>query len=926
MKTLRSRPRVPSLFRTVAIVLFLAFVLSIFHFANIRSGHSPRPNPKPDPEPELPTENNFTNEDVEGLTSRIRVLVPKGGHTFQQLKQLESTWKPKTNATAPLTVIILYVSEHGLERQLRSIAEQSARPRAVWIITPDNAAKAAANRVVRGLGNDPVIVHTTEDDHLGPFAWLKLAQHVTTEHIVLLDNGVVPGLNYFANMLRVANVPVYSGAVIGSMGTVISKEQNLRLTCFFDHTHGDRPNHDGGTDSILPEKSRPVDMINHVWFLRKQWISLLLKENRPDAYKLPLSFFISFALKYQANIPSFVIPTALTDANSWGDVRHGPIQGATCGILKRELATNVVWKKYLDRGYPLVTQQKIWNQVTTRVATFAIDGIRQARALVPLICKMSRVRETDTHVVVTGIGRGLDRGEMKKLIDKHSSLCSSINIYDLDVLDGPHFGLPVEDIVNIVTQIEHGLTRIMQYTKPQVIIYIKEEEEDSYGTQGFAEAASKFAESAGIIAIPSTHIPHVMWIPDLPIRALKQWNTPQVQVHIITQKRVESLKRLMKSVATAYYLGDKVSLTINMDRSADQPTIEYSRAFKWLHGEKHVHFRVVQGGLLPAVAEAYYPAHDEDYGVVLEDDVELSPFWYVWTKYTILKYRHATAREVTQRMFGVSFYGQKAMELPLPGRIYFSPDQALEGYPFPSRTPYLCQVPCSWGAVYFPEIWREFHDYLLVRIEDWNTLKFQNVTIPWSRSNKWRASWKKFLIELTYLRGYVMLYPNFEEFASFSNNHAEIGEHMHLKPGKVYNVTIFQVPLMQNDVILQQLPKGSLPSYKELPILDLWGNVTSSDEIIERGNALHANISLCSIPDELTYDPQDLLCIDEDEKARVIEEARIQAKKEARMYRKFKAELLAKASATVKHEPSPTTTSEQSTNTVILEDVDVDVD
>jgi len=180
------------------------------------------------------------------------------------------------------------------------------------------------------------------------------------------------------------------------------------------------------------------------------------------------------------------------------------------------------------------------------------------------------------------------------------------------------------------------------------------------------------------------------------------------------------------------------------------------------------------------------------------------------------------------------------------------------------------------------------------------------------------------LIELAYLRGYVMLYPNFEEFVSFSNNHAELGEHIHLKPGKVHNVSIFQVPIMQNDVILQQLPKGSLPLYKSLPILDLWGNVTSPEEIIERGNELHANISLCSIPEKLTYDPKDLLCVDEEEKARVIEEARILAKKEARMYRKFKANLLAKANATVTHSPSPspTTTSEQNTNTASLEDAD----
>src|SRR6185312_1483243 len=116
------------------------------------------------------------------------------------------------------------------------------------------------------------------------------------------------------------------------------------------------------------------------------------KESRPENHKLPLSFLISFALKYHANIPSFVMPTALTDAESWGDIRNGPIQGAKSSIIKREFENNVVRKKYLQQGYPLVAQQKAWNQITSRVATFAVDGIRQAKALVPLICKMSHVK------------------------------------------------------------------------------------------------------------------------------------------------------------------------------------------------------------------------------------------------------------------------------------------------------------------------------------------------------------------------------------------------------------------------------------------------------------------------------------------------------------------------------------------------------
>ncbi len=44
-------------------------------------------------------------------------------------------------------------------------------------------------------------------------------------------------------------------------------------------------------------------------------------------------------------------------------------------------------------------------------------------------------------------------------------------------------------------------------------------------------------------------------------------------------------------------------------------------------------------GLLPAVVESWYPNSNHSYGLLLEDDVELSPLFYAWIKMTILRYR-----------------------------------------------------------------------------------------------------------------------------------------------------------------------------------------------------------------------------------------------------------------------------------------------
>lgn len=52
-----------------------------------------------------------------------------------------------------------------------------------------------------------------------------------------------------------------------------------------------------------------------------------------------------------------------------------------------------------------------------------------------------------------------------------------------------------------------------------------------------------------------------------------------------------------------------------------------------------VHHRVVHGGLLPAVVESWYPSSNDSYGLLLEDDVELSPLFYAWAKMNVLHYR-----------------------------------------------------------------------------------------------------------------------------------------------------------------------------------------------------------------------------------------------------------------------------------------------
>lgn len=237
------------------------------------------------------------------------------------------------------------------------------------------------------------------------------------------------------------------------------------------------------------------------------------------------------------------------------------------------------------------------------------------------------------------------------------------------------------------------------------------------------------------------------------------------------------------------------------------------------------------------------------------------------------RYGHPTNRKST--MFGISLYQQKNLELRPEGRHRFAARTTFSLASLHSvNTPYLSQIPCSWGAVYFPEHWRQFHDYLTVRLSGkYPPLSLDSIVAPGLRSNKWTKSWKKYFIEMAFLRGYLMLYPNYEGYVSLSTNHLEVGSHVKDVPPEVYaqKQKLFRHPLMRlpssqpgvpTSSGLLQLPSGTLPPWDSLPVLDLLGLRSTEDILFRRGQRRIREIFGCySSPKD--QDPRKWLCFEQ---------------------------------------------------------------
>lgn len=116
-------------------------------------------------------------------------------------------------------------------------------------------------------------------------------------------------------------------------------------------------------------------------------------------------------------------------------------------------------------------------------------------------------------------------------------------------------------------------------------------------------------------------------------------NEPALRVIVMTMNRVGALQRLLDSLATAHYAGDRVDVDIWVDRPAgpggelDAAVVAASHAWKWRHGVKTVRERPTHGGLFAQWLTTWNVTEStREAALILEDDLEVSPHFWVWLK------------------------------------------------------------------------------------------------------------------------------------------------------------------------------------------------------------------------------------------------------------------------------------------------------
>ncbi|KAM0949272.1 putative nucleotide-diphospho-sugar transferase [Dioscorea sansibarensis] len=758
-----------------------------------------------------------------------------GTETLEELTKMKSKWSAKGPDVPKITVILNHFKRRTLCAQLDSLLNQTLPFHHAWVLSFGSPNELSLRRIVESYNSSKISFISSSYDfkYYGRF---QMALQTESDFIYILDDDMIPGKKMLEILSHVGGTDKYKNSVLGSIGRILpfrqkdftfpsyrkfrSKEAGLYLP---------DPAYDITVDTIVQ-----VDFLSSSWFLSADLVKTLFVET-PFTFMTGEDLHLSYQLQKYRNAGSYVLPVDPNDKETWGDSEHRLAYVSETTVIFKDIVQvrDDQWWRALSTGY--ITQ---WAAMYPQKidALFYAHSISEVKALAPLLEKFRTTVGKKAYIVVSG-GDFCPCEEAAAALRWPKTVCKErrFKIFDLEI--GAISGASNSE-VPILQAVYSSMKGIVRIHNPSLLITVADI--DVNVKNALKMAAQTGVNNTELVLLPRSAVPKVLWMADLRPTALPNWNRMQISVNIITQNRAVSLQRLLRSLQNAFYVGDQVPLSFNMDSKVDEETLQVVSNFQWPHGPKTIRRRIIQGGLIRAVSESWYPSSDDDYGLLLEDDIEVSPYYYLWIKYALLAYQYDPQVSLPE-LSSISLYTPRLVEVVKERPKWNATEFFKRIHP---NTPYLHQLPCSWGAVFFPKHWREFYAYMNMRFTE--DAKQNPVQIPKSRTNGWQASWKKFLIDMMYLRGYVSLYPNFPNQMSFSTNHMEPGAHISAKDNVLkHNRADFEVPLMKDD-FTRFLPAGKMPPASKLPALNLFNQALSLKGLKSAGAKLGQDVLSCA--------------------------------------------------------------------------------
>lgn len=177
-----------------------------------------------------------------------------------------------------------------------------------------------------------------------------------------------------------------------------------------------------------------------------------------------------------------------------------------------------------------------------------------------------------------------------------------------------------------------------------------------------------------------------------------------------------------------------------------------------------MHYRTGNVGLQAQWLEAWWPASDDEFAFVVEDDLEVSPLYYEFVKTLIVNFYY-NGSNYSPSIFGATLQRARFVPGKHGNKLQLDDQTRL----------FLYQLVGTWGQILFPKPWKEFRLWY-----DKNKAKGIKpflegmVTTGWYKKMGERI-WTPWFIKFIQSHGYFNIYANFLHERALSVSHRDAG-------------------------------------------------------------------------------------------------------------------------------------------------------
>ncbi|OTB08170.1 hypothetical protein M426DRAFT_317274 [Hypoxylon sp. CI-4A] len=427
------------------------------------------------------------------------------------------------------------------------------------------------------------------------------------------------------------------------------------------------------------------------------------------------------------------------------------------------------------------------SMAVNRNVLFAASSLKSAAALLPIACQMGSELKSYVHFALMSRS-DIDIKDLRKIngIDDSCQLIFH---------DGRPDYAPISTDDRLENAVFRAFHHIFNYMHPQAILVDGSNDEETFFLRGARQHVN--VKKNTLIELPHMAAKRLQWMTKLDSQALRMWNNNQIDILIQAVPGASgSLIRLLRSLSAADYTSSYIPhLTIELPHDIDSSVQRFLETFTWppahVSNPTNARFlslrhRILRRSMNEAETsarflESFWPAQPEQSHIlVLSPQVELSPDFFHYLKYSLLEYRYSaisTYQHWDRRLFGISL--EQPLQL-LDGRPDLSLPTVVESAELGDSeegdisTSFLWQAPTSNAVLILGDKWMELHDFVSRSFEVERELDYIPALLSEKVVSTQHPSWLEYALRLARARGYWTLYPGQDTAKNLATVHSEL--------------------------------------------------------------------------------------------------------------------------------------------------------